>query len=475
MYPLRFPLVPCLIALAACGSQSDSASARPSSAAGPSATTTSATTGSTIGVGGAGPMGGGGTGGGSISVPDAGSGTAGDAGTGACTSGPAEDRDKDGYTAADGDCNDCDPNTNPGAFDVPDNKIDEDCTGTPDDEPRACDDPLPVDGDAVAAAKAIGICRTAVPGATGKNRTWGLLSARYVMPNGSATGDPYPRASSCVSPGGPPADLSHGILKDFGPNVKPRQGTALAALSSGIARAGRNQLPASIWPEFPVFSPGGVPMCTASTTPDGFPASSYTTCGDLFGGGAPRDKTLLDGIALELVVRVPTNAKSFSFDFDFYTYEYTTWICSPFNDTFVALLYSKSPDVPPNHNIAFDAQKNPVSVNNGFVEVCEPYTYEGVKGGAPFTRMFTCQYGTRELEGTGFDKASDRVMQNHAATGWLQTRANIVPGEEMTLRFAIWDTADFQWDSTVLLDNVTWAAMPGETMTVRPPPPPPPK
>jgi len=33
--------------------------------------------------------------------------------------------DNDGYPGADGDRNDCDPNTNPGAFDVPGNVIDD--------------------------------------------------------------------------------------------------------------------------------------------------------------------------------------------------------------------------------------------------------------------------------------------------------------------------------------------------------------
>jgi hypothetical protein len=398
-----------------------------------------------------------------INVPDAGRGAGG--GPGDCTSGPTEDRDKDGYTSADGDCNDCDPNTNPGAFDVPGNMVDEDCSGRPDDEPQACDDGLAENGDAVAAAKAIGICRMATADAKGKNRTWGLVFARYVFPNGSTASIPHPDLAGCRTQNGPPHDLSHGILKAFGTNVKPRQGASLAALSSGIARAGRQKVPGAD----DSVSPEGAFMCTSSSAPDGFPVSSYTTCGDLAGGGG-NSKKIFDGIALELVVRAPTNAKSFSFDFDFYTFEYPDFVCSEYNDAFVALLYSKSPDVPMNHNIAFDAQKNPVSVNNGFVEVCDPYTYEGRRNGMPFTRSFTCQYGTRELAGTGFD-AIPGDPTNHAATGWLQTHANVVPGEDLTLRFAIWDAGDEALDSTVLIDNVAWAAMPGSNETIRPPPP----
>src|SRR5213593_1040138 len=124
LVPLTF-----VVLTAACGSANQDARRQATAGAGGGATTGGGASTGTIGGGGTGV----------ISVPDAG----------------GEDQDKDGYTRADGDCNDLDPNTNPGAFDVPGNMIDEDCRGTPDDEPSACDDGLPVDGDAVAAAKAI--------------------------------------------------------------------------------------------------------------------------------------------------------------------------------------------------------------------------------------------------------------------------------------------------------------------------------
>jgi hypothetical protein len=414
-----------------------------------------------------------------------------------CASTGTSDADNDGYTVADGDCNDCDLAVNPGAFDVPGNGLDEDCSGAPDDEPSACDQGLPVDGDAVALAKALGICRQAAPNATGKQRTWGLVSARFVFPDGTTASLPAAGGdglTDCVMAGRPPANLSHGVLTGFGPNVKPREGAALAALSSGIAREGANRASDAAGQGDRSYSPSGASMCTVSRQPDGFPVSSYATCGDLDGGTSdgigggggkgggktpPGDggdypvNTAFDGIALELVVRAPTNAKSFSFDFDFYTYEYSTYVCSPYNDAFVALLTSKSPDVPANHNIAFDSQKDPVCVNNGFVEVCEPFTYEGTRGNMPFTRNFTCALGTSELVGTGFGSDTSEIQgddpENHAATGWLQTSSNIAPGEEFTLRMAVWDAGDEVLDSTVLLDRFAWALTAGATVTVRPP------
>jgi hypothetical protein len=238
----------------------------------------------------------------------------------------------------------------------------------------------------------------------------------------------------------------------------------MVALSSGIARAGVNEIDPF------GSSPEGAEMCTRTRAPMGFPISSEPTCGTppnrlpgLPPGFPMADSTEAnDAIALELVIRVPTNASALSFDFDFHTYEYSEWVCSDYNDHFVALLQSKAPDLPANHNIAFDSQGNPVSVNNGFVEVCDRFTYRGRKNGMPFTREFSCKLGHDELGGTGFEE--------HAATGWLQTHANVVPGEDITLRFAVWDAGDSILDSTVLVDNFTWDAKAGTTVTTRAPP-----
>jgi hypothetical protein len=386
---------------------------------------------------------------------------------------PNVDADLDGYIGAD-DCDDGDPQSNPGAFDVPDNQVDEDCSGTADDEPRGCDGALPLDSDAAGAAKALGLCRVATAGASGKAKTWGVLSARFVFPDGSesSTGKVLDGLGECSATPSPPHPLSHGVLPTFGPNVAPREGGALTALSSGIARAGVQELNAGT--AYSSFSPAGARMCTSGRAPEGFPGPASEGCGDIEvpdpeSGIDVRD--INDPIALELVIRAPTNANSFAFDFNFYTYEYHTFVCTMYNDSFVTLLYSKSPDVPVDHNISFDSQRNAVSVNNGFVEVCEPYTYRGVRGGMEITREFPCQYGTQQLLETGFDVDPflPELPSFHAATGWLRTQANIVPGEELTLRFAIWDTGDQSLDSTVLLDAFTWEAKPGQNETVRPP------
>ncbi|MDW8252207.1 MAG: hypothetical protein RMJ98_23160, partial [Myxococcales bacterium] len=53
-------------------------------------------------------------------------------------------------------------------------------------------------------------------------------------------------------------------------------------------------------------------------------------------------------------------------------------------------------------------------------------------------------------------------------TGYLLSSGNVKPGEIIEVRFAIWDTSDHLWDSTVILDNWTWnlnAAQPGTVIS----------
>jgi hypothetical protein len=364
---------------------------------------------------------------------------------------PGADSDKDGWTVGDGDCNDCTVQMNPGAYDYPGNNIDEDCNGGKDDEPAGCDKGLPLDGNnPMDAAKSIGLCKFTQAGATGKNKIWGVISAKYVFADGSTQSGPPNNVfgGTCTGQGGkgaPPNPMSHGLLPKFGNVVKPREGASMLALSAGVAREGRVG-----------DSPAEAVMCTESKTPDGFPTPSKAACPNTQIDDKP---VANDPIALELEIRAPSNARSFWFDFDFYTFEYPIYICTKYNDFFVALLWSKHTSVPPNHNISFDAKNNPVSVNNGFLEVCKAGTHGG--------KQFACALGTAELGGTGYDDKD--ASGPHAATGWLQTQSPVVPGEEIKLRFAIWDMGDEILDSTVLIDKFRWDVEEGTTQTTRPP------
>lgn len=331
---------------------------------------------------------------------------------------PDGDLDGDGYSVAQGDCNDCTPAMNPGAVDFPGNTIDDDCNGIPDDEPVGCDVNTVDIGytDPMTAAAAIGLCKVA------QGNSWGVVSARYAKADGS------PGHNS----------VSHGILTSFGNAVTPREGARMLALSSGTARA----------PGDPGYqSPANADMGTTGFAPSGFPVPA-PAC-----PGVMPDSEANDSVALEVVVRVPSNANSLKYDFNFYTYEFPNFICSEFNDFFVALMNPAPPNAQ-NGNISFDSQGNPVSVNNGLLEVCEPQMAGG--------KQFGCSQGTSQLFGTGFDVSLIGTPEMHAATGWLVTQAPVPAGQEITLRFAIWDAGDHILDSTVLIDNFTWDVSEGD-------------
>lgn len=365
-----------------------------------------------------------------------------------CTYQDSTDHDGDGFSFTDGDCNDCDPNTNPGAFDVPKDGIDEDCDGIADDEPTGCDSSAVLDSpDPFNAALAIDLCRKTTETATGKQRTWGVVGATFVAPDGSdacvdeLTGVP----GSCA--GNANFQLGHGNLSKLGVD-KPQQGSHMLGLSSGTARD----------PSDPGYQDvGGFDKGYTVSYANGFPAPAPACPGVTT--GQPHD-----GAALRLVIRVPTNAQSFTFNSNFFSYEFPQYICSAYNDGFTLEMAPAPKGASAGGNVVFDQSGNPISVNNALLQVCDAQTAGG--------KSFACPLGPGDLQGTGFGQ--DTAGTNHAATGWLQTTVNLDPslkGKDVTLLLAAWDSGDGILDSTALIDNFTWSTQPGQNTPVTTPSP----
>lgn len=362
-----------------------------------------------------------------------------------CGDGP--DADADGFTVEDGDCNDCDANVNPGAIEVIGGgdgeggaggagggsgeyiPADEDCDDQIDELPEpycddviAADSPNPIDG-----ARAIELCKVAT-----SDKDWGVLDTKFVRANGSPTA----------------ANAQVGFFSSFGPNVPPRGGLSMLGLSSGKARL-----------------PTAADTCTSSSCsvngsgspPPGFP-QDVPNC--------PVGDAINDDIGLEVTMRAPTNATGYQFDFKFQSFEFAEYVCTRFNDQFVALV-NPPPVGSQSGNISFDSQGNPVSVNIAFFDVCssctdlaancDDFTYQ-----CPTPQAGCCSQGPAELVGTGFDNGFGASFPEDAgATTWLQTRAPVTGGETITIRFAIWDVGDTALDSTALVDNFEWIANTG--------------
>jgi hypothetical protein len=319
------------------------------------------------------------------------------------------DHDGDGYTGLDGDCLDCDPYINAGAYDFA-NAIDDDCNGVIDDEVSVCDSGLPMTtSNPIDHAKAIDLCRTTTASDTGKNKHWGVFmptETRLVQADG---------VSNVHS-------LSYGILSQFGPNNKPFKGSKLAVYSSGTARAPGDPSYVNPSGQYASFSQG-----MSCPYPPGYPVNKL---------GCPTSGSYAyDSSGALIKIRVPTNAKSFSYKFHFFSSEYPEWVCTAFNDHFVALMKS----VKTNKNISYDSQNNPVSVNISL------FTIPGCS---------TCSHML--LTSTGFDGWCGGQTCG-GSTDWLETKAPVTPGEVMTIQFSVWDMGDHVWDSSVLIDNWIWS------------------
>jgi hypothetical protein len=172
-----------------------------------------------------------------------------------------------------------------------------------------------------------------------------------------------------------------------------------------------------------------------------------------------------DSAGLLIKIKSPTNAKSLKFNLNFYTYEWPDYICSTYNDFFVAMM-TPIPMGQPDGNISFDTKGNLISVNAGFLEVCGCASM----GGPPCQTSgppFACKLGSSQLKGTGFDQDFlGDPTDNSAATGWLATTSPIQkPGSEISLLFAVWDSGDGVLDSTILLDNFTFDVNGADTTT----------
>ena len=353
------------------------------------------------GIGGNGattPAANGGSGGGSSGGGGGGGGT-----TPCVATDPNMDLDGDGYTPAQGDCNDCNPTVNPGAVEVAANGQDDDCNGQVDEPAAACDSANGGKSDAASLAQSMDLC-----------------DARFLK-SAMTTGSSDMRARI--------------VAGKFGTVVMPRAGANMALMSTGLAVDKSST--SYVAPQ------EGTDLKNTGTNP--LPSLMGTSnCGQASAVTAVKDYT-----ELVLTLKAPTNAQSFTFDFHFFSAEYPEYVCTQYNDEFLVIVQSSKTYAQPT-NLSFDAKKNPITVNSGFFTVC-------TNGATPQT--MNCTHPVTDIAGTGYEDDDGTGVPIGGSTGWLTTTAPIAPGEDITLRFVIFDEGDGFYDSAALIDNFKWGAM----------------
>lgn len=347
-----------------------------------------------------------------------------------------EDADGDGFSRVRGDCDDCDFARGPAALDLADNGVDEDCDGKDAaDADVSCDLELDTqDHTPEAAAQAIGLCDAP----SRVSRLPGLISASWKRLSGT----------------GELGDTRQVWLPTLFGTIEPREGKRLLVLSTGSSRdladpgytrdcdiLGSSRMADGRWSD-------------AREPPDGYPKDS-SKCSS---GLAPGAALAYNDIVLELTLRAPSNASSFSFDSMFFTYEYPDFVCSAYNDFFLVQVDPR-PDGLRDDNVLFDANGDTIGVNTGLLTVCGEAERGRVK------RPTSCELGPSLLAKTGFDqgdsicaaKQTDLRDIGGASTGWLHTIVPVEAGKLLTVRFVLWDSGDPRLDSTALVDNFSWS------------------
>lgn len=253
------------------------------------------------------------------------------------------------------------------------------------------------DANPVDAAHALGICD-------------GLVSAAWVYPDGSAD-----------TTNGVAFHHGHGLSPGFGANNAVREGQALLVLSTGTARTpGQSDYAAELDKAYghaiPAGFPHNDPNCAAAAT------DAY------------------DGLALQVVLKVPAGVRSLAFDYAYFSRDYPDGGCLAFIDQAAALLTGLT-GRPGVQNVLLDQFGNPMFVSTTSMSQCANGTHNG--------QVYnTCQ-STTGLVGTGFD--------TNGGTGWLRTAdLPVTAGDTVRIAFVIWDTGDGTVDSSVLLDNFAW-------------------
>jgi len=395
-----------------------------------------------------------------------------------------DSKNKDGDLA----CKSINPkDINPGAIEIPGNGVDDDCNGAVDEVVAGCEksvnatikyskDSVDKEGDAAEDARNIasvlGFCANEVVEGSAK------------FSNGDKSGM-LPEVGS------------YSIVEQYGDKLVPYgiyDGRKMLALRAkelgGNSSVGNDDFDADIWAWYNKH--GGK-----------FPTASGCEVTDL------ASSKINNSVMYEMKLEVPANVKAFSLNLYFLSKEYPKYICSEYNDMFLILLdskYNAQNEGTVNDDMLNPDDKNLAVYSNGDdnfavgVNLATPpddkgTTDPGDDSGIPYTSeglgLFRhcldcsdgddrcelyqkteylnysgCQEddpGTEGKDESGVSYLAGTEFREHGGTGWLTAKGNVVAGEEITLKFVIWNTSDNNLPSMVLIDNFKWLQKAGST------------
>ena len=393
------------------------------------------------------------------------------------------------------DCKGFDPATiYPGAYEMQGDEVDNNCNGET-DEATSCDSEdgeLAVGdyaGNAVKLAHAMGICGDQLVSA--ELSLAGEPVSENIADNGEDCdeGGLFGIGSTCTSSKSNRQSQSMPYYDDnyktfaaatkFGNNITPKEGSKIAVLSTGPWNKPTKDASVATLKAGDMKTASKIPSDWINMMPNcTIPKSPSEKC-----GGTPiadgltnqcEGKTIpsvQDPIMLTLKIKAPMNARAFEFNLFFFSVEYPSTVCSAsnYNDFFIALLDSEHNTQYPDDEFQNPYDKNLAKDYNGNfvgVDLAPEGLFTACYQNSDYSFSSYCTDGSL-IDGTGFDVFTPK----NGGTGWLTTRGNVVPGETITLRLALWEQGtveygpDHSWDSTVLLDGFKWLPKPAKAGT----------
>jgi len=250
-----------------------------------------------------------------------------------------------------------------------------------------------------------------------KDKTWGLIDAKVVRADGTALVD----------------HSGHSLRTGFGNTISPLNGSSLIVISNGFAADAKQQLPARTAAlrteqrELRVqpAEHGEHQQLQRSAVREGLARHRESSAQGRWTAPARTElrtdsnpNSANDSVMLVLTIRAPTNARAFSFNSFFFSAEYPDFVCSAFNDQFIALVDTPNgtPQPIPNpvdKNLMTFTQNNqkwPVAINiasgTSVFSVCDQASMTQQCNGTQVSNL-SCKLGAGALAGTGFEKPNN--------------------------------------------------------------------